>query len=315
MPKISVIVPVYNTENYIAKCLNSILAQKMQDFEIIVVNDGSTDNSESIIKNLQKDYPEKIKYFKKTNGGLSDARNFGVKKACGEYLCFVDSDDFIYEGLFESLKKYIKQKVDLIKYKCIRVDENYKEIERINGPIFEKRGGEDAFNDLYAKDTLIEPAWLYLYNREFYLNNKFSFPINKYHEDWAIIPFVIIMAKTVVSVDVYGYYYVQSLNSITRNNNDEKIYQRACDMLEHYDNLVEKVQKSDIKNNTIQNFKIYMSNCLFLKFEELPKKYNKQYQKEIKKRKIIKNIKVRNVRQLIKKVLLKININLYLKIR
>ena len=315
MPKISVIVPVYNTDKYIAKCLNSILFQQMQDFEIIVVNDGSTDNSENVIKDFERKYPDKIRYFKKSNGGLSDARNFGVNKACGDYLCFVDSDDYIYERLFENVSQYTAQNVDLIKYKCIRVDESYKEVERINGPIFEKRSGEDAFDYLYSKDTLIEPAWLYLYNRSFYLNNNFSFPVNKYHEDWAIIPFIIIMAKTVISVDIYGYYYVQSSNSITRNNNDEKIYQRAWNMIEHYDNLVDKVEKSNIRKITIQNFKIYMSNCLILKLEELPKKYHKQYIEEIKKRKLIKNIKVRNIKQFIKKIVLKININLYLKIR
>ena len=81
MPKVSIIVPVYNVENYINKCLESLVKQTLQDIEIIVVNDGSTDNSEKIINSYIDKYPEKIKYVKKQNGGLSDARNYGMKYA------------------------------------------------------------------------------------------------------------------------------------------------------------------------------------------------------------------------------------------
>lgn len=81
MPKVSIIVPVYNVENYINKCLESLVNQTLQDIEIIVVNDGSTDNSEIIIKSYIDKYPEKIKYITKQNGGLSDARNYGMKYA------------------------------------------------------------------------------------------------------------------------------------------------------------------------------------------------------------------------------------------
>jgi len=315
MPKISVIVPVYNTEKYIEKCLDSILMQEYDNYEIIVVNDGSTDNSKKIIEKYEKKYPEKIKFFSKENGGLSDARNYGVSKAMGEYLCFIDSDDYIAKDLFKSLEKYIDNEIDLIKYKCILVDENYKEIEKIDGPNFECDTGEGGFNKLCFHDKLIEPAWLYLCRREYFIENNFEFPVNKYHEDFAIIPFMIISAKTVVSTDIYGYYYVQSANSITRNGNAEKTKKRAYDMLEHYDNLIKKLSEKNFQKITLDNFKVYISNCLILKFEELPKKYQKEYIKEIKKRKIIDNIKSKNIKQLIKKILLRINVKLYLKIR
>ena len=104
MPKISVIVPVFNTGKYIKKCLNSILSQKNVDYEIIVVNDGSTDNSDEIIKDYVNQHQEKVKYYTKQNGGLSDARNYGITKASGDYLCFVDSDDYIDENLFANLE-------------------------------------------------------------------------------------------------------------------------------------------------------------------------------------------------------------------
>ena len=264
---------------------------------------------------MKKKYPEKIKFFSKENGGLSDARNYGVYKAKGEYLCFVDSDDYIAKDLFKNIDKYIDKKIDLIKYKCIFVNENYEEIKKIDSPNFECDTGEGGFNKLCFHDKLIEPAWLYLCRREYFIKNNFEFPVNKYHEDFAIIPFMIISAKTVVSTDVYGYYYVQSANSITRNGNAEKTKKRAYDMLEHYDNLIKKLSENNFEEITLDNFKIYMSNCLILKLEELPKEYQREYIKEIKKRKIIDNIKSKNIKQLIKKILLKINVKLYLKIR
>ena len=244
MPKISVIVPVYNTEKYIERCLDSILAQNFDDYEIIVVNDGSSDSSSKIIRKYESNYSDKIKYFEKENGGLSDARNYGIKKATGDYVCFVDSDDYIDSKLFESLEKYILQEIEVIKYKCIKVNEKCEELERVNGPVFENKLGEEAFNTLCFEDVLIEPAWLYLFKKELFESN--SFPVGKYHEDWAIIPFIVLTSKSVVSTDIFGYYYVQSLNSITRGNDEQKKYKRAWDMLEHYDNLIFKLESVKI---------------------------------------------------------------------
>jgi len=124
--KLSVIIPVYNTSKYIEKCLNSILNQYMNDIELIIVNDGSTDNSEEIITKWIDEYKDKIevKYFKKENGGLSSARNFGVKHATGEYITFVDSDDYLDPQIYQHLEKYMEDKVELIKFKMSTVDEN-----------------------------------------------------------------------------------------------------------------------------------------------------------------------------------------------
>ena len=92
--KVSVIVPVYNTYDYLNKCLDSLVNQSFKDYEIIIVNDGSTDDSEKIIKKYQKKYSN-IKYYYKENGGLSSARNYGIKYANGDYIAFVDSDDYV----------------------------------------------------------------------------------------------------------------------------------------------------------------------------------------------------------------------------
>jgi len=105
--KFSIIVPVYNVEDYLKQCLDSIIGQTYTNFEIIIVNDGSKDNSQQIIDEYEQKYPSLIKAFKKENGGLSDARNFGVEKVVGDYILFVDSDDYINKELLEKLNEVI----------------------------------------------------------------------------------------------------------------------------------------------------------------------------------------------------------------
>ena len=315
MAKVSVIVPVYNVGKYIEKCLDSLVNQTLKDIEIIVVNDGSKDNSIEIIKKFREKYQDKIKYYEKENGGLSDARNYGLKKATGDYICFVDSDDYIDVNLLEKLEKYMSLDNDMIKYKMVKVDECYREIEKINGPTFEQMTGEEAFNILYGTDIMLQPAWLYLYKKSFLQENNFKYPVGKFHEDFATTALLMLKAKKVVSTDIYGYYYYQSNESITRGNNEEKKLKRAMDMLEHYDNMEKDIENIDISEKTKENVKIYYTNNIILKVEDLSSENKKIYIKEIKRRKMQNNIKIRNFKQLLKRVILSVNINWYLKLR
>ena len=109
--KISVIVPVYNVENYLEKCLNSLVNQTLEEIEILVINDGSTDDSQKIIDEFQEKFSQKIKAFSKENGGLSDARNFGIDRATGNFLAFVDSDDYISENMLQEMYDLAKNGV------------------------------------------------------------------------------------------------------------------------------------------------------------------------------------------------------------
>lgn len=123
--KISIIVPIYNVEKQLRRCIDSLLKQDSNELqtEIILVNDGSTDNSGNIAKEYASKYKDKIIYLEKENGGLSDARNYGMKYATGEYIAFVDSDDYVDEQLYVKLLKYMKDQYDLIKMKIAIVDE------------------------------------------------------------------------------------------------------------------------------------------------------------------------------------------------
>lgn len=310
--KISVIVPIYNKEKELSKTIESLLNQTHSETEILLINDGSTDDSQQRIDNYVKKYPDKIKSYQKENGGLSDARNYGVSKATGEYLCFVDAGDFLNKELFFNLFCYMKQNIELIKYKMIKVDEQEEKIEKVEGPTFEVCTGEEAFEKLYAKDSFMEVACIYLYQRKFWIKNHFSYQKDTYHEDFGLTPIVLTKAKTVVSTSEYGYYYVQDDDSITRHKNYLKTVKQAQDILFHYDNILKQLPEMKASQKTKESLRSYYANAVLLKTKELKGIEQKKYIQEIKQRKLYTNIIVTNFRQWIKKILLRMNIKWYL---
>lgn len=314
MAKLSIIIPVYNTEKEIGKCLDSILNQTdTSDIEILVINDGSKDNSEEIINSYQKK-DKRIYYFSKENEGIAKTRNFGIEKANGDYLLFVDSDDYLALNTLEKIKPHIEKGIELIKFKLQRVDETGKIIEKVDGPIFDIITGEEAFNQLYSEDVLLDSPCLYAIKKELLTKNKFKFQ-RTYHEDFGLIPLLILSAKTIISIPDYLYQYVQVPNSITRNEDYRKTCLKMNDALAHYDNMIKFLKMKKIDKRTSENIKIYYTNAIILKLKELKQTDIKKYNQEIKKRKMINNIKVRNLKQAVKKIILKIDINLYLKLR
>ncbi len=311
MAKVSVIVPVYNTGKYVERCLNSLLNQTIKDeVEIIVVNDGSTDNSEEMIKK----YSEQVKYYAKENEGIAKTRNFGIEKATSEYIMFVDSDDYIEPTLIEKLKPYMDQQMDLIKFKLQKVDEKGNIIEKIGGPVFDKVTGEEAFSKLYSEDVLLDSPCIYVMKKELFTKYNFQFK-QTYHEDFGLIPLIILVAKSVVSTNYYLYSYVQVENSITRNEDYEKTIKRMEDVLRHYDNMIQTIETLTSSKRAKEDIKIYYTNAILLKLNELKEEDKNYYIKQMKQRRFDKNIKARNGKQLLKKILLKIDIRLYLKLR
>ena len=313
MNKISVIVPMYNAEKTIERCINSILKQTISAFEIVLINDGSTDRTEDIVRKLQNE-KSNIKYFYKENSGVAETRNYGIEKAQGDYIIFVDADDYIEPNLIEKVFKYIENNIEMVKFKLKKIDTNGKELEKIDGPVFNKKNGEDAFDILYYQDTLIDSPCVYLIKRSLFTDNRLEFK-GKYHEDFGLMPILIALSKSIVSIPDYLYVYVQEENSITRNEDYQKTIQKMEDVLFHYDRMLKIIKNTSIKNATQDNIKTFYTNAIILKLQELKKDDRKKYIKEIRNRKMCNNIKAKNLKQFIKRLILKLNINLYLKIR
>ena len=162
---ISFVIPAYNAEKTIKRAINSILAQESDiEYEIIVINDGSIDKTDDVMQEYTEN--NKVRYFKKENTGVADTRNFGVEKAIGDYILFVDCDDYISNTLLQDIKIYIEKGIDLIKWNPIFVDEDLNEIFRPKSSYFETVDGEQGFNLLFGKDNLIDCLWNYAIKKD-----------------------------------------------------------------------------------------------------------------------------------------------------
>ena len=276
MCKFSIIIPIYNTAKYLTKCFDSILSQSFNDFEIIAVNDGSNDNSLKIIEKYANRYKDKFKIYTIKNQGLSMARNIGVKKANGEYLIFLDSDDYIEKNLLKKIDSVAKNNIDLIRFQIKEVNSNYKTIKSYNEEEFKNLSGGLAFSKI-SKYHFVENAWAYAYNRKFYNKNKFSFIPNIYHEDFALVPLIIMKAKTVTSINYIGYDYVQRENSIMSSNDYNKTFKKVYDFLKGFDYLYEEIDKFDVDEKYKTIFLSFVANSAILKARELNKVDLKQY--------------------------------------
>ena len=311
MIKYSFIVPVYNTEKYLKKCLDSLVNQTYKDFEIIVVNDGSTDKSSNIISKYQKKY-KNIIVIDKENEGLSMARNRGVQKSSGKYIIFVDSDDYVSNKLLEEVDKKIDDS-DILRFQIATEDEEYTKINEYHEEGFESMCGYDAFKYL-SSYHFVEPAWCYVIRKNYYIENKFSFKKGVYHEDFGLIPYVIYKARKVKSIDFIGYYYIQRNGSIMNNNDYKKTVKKAFDMIEQYKTMRLFAKNINRKNNLDDYFLSYISNSVIVKARELKKDEKKVYINELKKLNVFDGVLVNTRIRRFKKYLMKYNLNLYLKV-
>lgn len=295
MPKFSIIIPVYNVEKYIKKCLDSVFAQTEKDYEVIVVNDGTKDNSMDIVKNYD------VKIVNQKNQGLSEARNTGLKNAKGEYILFLDSDDYIEKDLLKELNKSIKNKPDLVRFQIREVFDTYK--KDYNELSFTNKSGPEAFS-IICNYHFVENAWAYLYKKSYLEENNFTFKKGTIHEDFGLVPLVIMKASNVNSISYIGYNYVQREGSIMSQKNYEKTKKKVDDFYNHYLFLIKEIDKTELDSKV---FKSFISNSLILKICELEGNDYKQYKKLLKEQGVYDNILVDTTSRKIKKTLFKLS--------
>lgn len=306
MTKISIIVPFNNGKKYLETCLNNLSKIEYDDYEIILVDDFSKDNSEQIAEKYNN---TKYFYTNKETVGVGNARNLGIEKATGKYIMFVDVDDTIKKDLFINLEKYMNQNIDMIKYKMKVIKD--KEIYA-DGPIFEATDGEEAFNKLCFKDKFLDSPCLYLIRKELFERTNLCFEKNVYHEDFGLIPLLLANAKNVVSSDVYGYNYIQSENSIMRNKDYSKQLKKMNDKFFHYEQLKKKIDGMNLKQNTMDNLLEYYTNSIILAIKDLKKEDRIIYEKKIKEKGLLKNLRVKNLKQMIRKIMLEFDMELFI---
>ena len=296
MKKFSIIIPVYNVEEYIKDCLESVKKQTFKDYEVIVVNDGTKDKSMDIVKNYD------VKVINQENQGLSGARNTGAKEAKGEYIIFLDSDDWIENNLLEELSKALEDNPDLVRF---QIREVFEKKDSIDYPeeAFDTCNGVEAFEKI-CKYHFVEIACSYCIKRSYYEKNHFEFAKGMIHEDFGLMPLVIIKANKVKSISTIGYNYRQRENSIMSNTNYDKIKKRVNDFLKHYTYLMTEINKTNLDGTYFRSF---IANSLILKITELNDEDYKEYKKILKEEKVYDFLLADTLKRKIKKTLLKIS--------
>ena len=248
MPKVSVIVPIYNVEKYLEKCINSLLSQTLEDIQIILVNDGSKDNSGNIAKEYEKNNKDRVIYVEKENGGLSDARNYGLKYATGDFIAFLDSDDYIEKNAYEEMyNKAIEENADYVECDFIwefpnkiRIDKQY--------PYKNKK-------EMLSFVRVV--AWNKLIKRQLITDNNLEFPKGLRYEDveftYKLIPFI----NKFAYVDKPFIHYVQREGSIANVQNE-----RTAEIFTVLNNVIEFYKKNNIyeeyRNELEYNYARYL---------------------------------------------------------
>lgn len=220
---ISVIVPIYNVEKYIQKCVKSILNQTFKDFEIILVNDGSTDDSGNICEKLYVGY-ENIKIYHKPNGGLSDARNYGVRKSNGKYITFIDSDDYVRCDYLELLYNALIEKnsdISVVLPQIVYENTDFSiSLNKVKNSKIEVMTGKELlkYSLLGEKGSL--SAWGKLYKKEY--TEKYPFPFGQLYEDMEVIYNMYLNSDRITFIDEKLYFYLHRENSIVHSKVTEK---------------------------------------------------------------------------------------------
>lgn len=291
---ISVIIPVYNVEKYLEKCIDSVLKQTYSNLEIILVDDGSKDNSGKICD----EYAEKdnrIKVIHKENGGLSDARNTGIKNSTGDYLSFLDGDDCLKLDFYEYLADLMKnEKYDIAECKFLRIPvekiENVQEILMQENSLRQikaiEQTREQALEELYG--FYLNPyvnkvvVWNKLYKRELFDN--IEFPIGRFHEDEFTTFKVLDKIKYMITSNRLMNAYMQSPNSIMRRNISLKQIKDNLDAYEEASIFFEN--DITIKVNCVRR---YLENCLEL-YYKVDEKSDEDENLKLEKYDFIKNV-------------------------
>ena len=268
MPKVSIVVPIYNVEKYLEKCLNTLINQTLSDIQIILVNDGSSDNSGKIAKEFQKKYPEKIIYLEKENGGLSDARNFGILHATGEYIAFLDSDDYVELSIYEEMYNLAKKEnSDMVE--CDFYWEYPEKSKQDIGHIYEGK------KEMLEKVRVV--AWNKLIKRDVLEEAQVWFPKGYRYEDveftYKLIPYL----EKVSFLKKPYIHYMQREGSISNSQNE-----RTKEIFEVLEHVIEFYKEKELyEEYKIQLEYIYTRYLLCSSLLRMVKIQDKKVRKEL----------------------------------
>lgn len=245
MSLFSVIVPIYNVEPYIRRCVDSLMGQTFSDIEIILVDDESPDNCPEICDEYAK-VDSRIKVVHKKNGGLSDARNAGLEVALGKYVIFVDSDDYIELSTCEKFAKYTETGVDVLVGDAI-VEGGVCRFEHISSSTSKIYNGIEYLKLAMQQGRAPMAAWLNVFRRDFLSNNELFFKKGILHEDEEFTPRALMCASSVVVTGICFYHYIIRENSIMTKKDKRKNAKDLLSTAYEYEELLKDYPDKQMK--------------------------------------------------------------------
>ena len=262
MYKISIVIPVYNAKKYIDRCLKSLIKQTEKNIEIILVNDGSKDNSLEILNKYKKDN-KNIKVYDQINKGPGAARNLGISKAKSKYIGFVDIDDYIHKDMYKLMLEEIeKSNSDIVICDYYAVHNNKEK--------YKSNGTKEMYSNLKINPHLLNIIdscpWNKLYKRELFDNYKFKEDIK--YEDFEVIPKVLYAADKISKIDKALYYYVYNFEgeSLTISNKLFDIFIVLESLIKYYKSKKVSIKFiTELEYLTIRKLLMYNEKALYLK--------------------------------------------------
>lgn len=267
--KFTIIVPVYNVEDYIERCLTSIINQTNQDFEIILINDGSTDKSKNYCEYFKKKYPPKVNLINQKNKGLSKARNIGLANARGEYILFIDGDDYIKNTMLDDIYIYLSNKPDMIGFQHKTTIEDLKKhhlniTKHLNMIKYLNTSGQDFLNMCCNENNLFMMVWKYAYKKEFLDNINLKFHEGIIHEDeeWTIK--ALCKAKTFMFIDEELYFYENNREGSITSEKNIQSHKSYIEVAKELDMFIDKEHIEDNLRKKLRHriFDMYYYNSL-----------------------------------------------------
>ena len=237
---VSVIVPVYNSKAYLERCVDAILTQTYSDLEVVLVDDGSSDNSLEICREYEKK-DSRIKIFHKENGGSSSARNVGIKEATGEYICFCDSDDYYEKDIIENLMKVFDENSDAVIAQCMAVCRD-EDGTLVSGPLKDSGKIVKESNEEFLRELLLHVGDSSFCSKMIKSDfmKRFSFNEGRLNEDFELLVYMLEEFDAIYTYEITGYNIILRFGSNTRNVYKNLFYD--C-MIENSDMVAELVDK------------------------------------------------------------------------
>lgn len=231
VPFLTIVVPVYQVEDYLRRCVDSILAQEYQDYELLLINDGSLDSSPQICDDYAQRYAH-IRVVHKSNGGLSDARNTGIRQAQGKYIAFIDSDDWLAPNCLQSVMPVLEQgQYDLLCFGRQFVQSEKETLKQVEQPKMQVVSGYEAYLEMLNQGLVTGFATDKIYRTSLFRENNLEFPVGCYYEDLGVLYLLLLASNQVVlSNQVFYHYFVDNPHAITASWTEKKLQ----DMLGFY---------------------------------------------------------------------------------